>query len=306
MNAHLLNAGQPVSFEPLTVNRPLATCPVANISLREAQEQELCRAGFSLAHPRSDEVSAVLRGDAWCDAKSLTLLRERTRGAIRDKADGTPLAWIGIAAHPPPPTSDDLIGEDCFLLRHPWDLLRVNEFLLRQIERSRIEGTLSPAAHVEGTLVLGEHSVVLPGVYVEGVVLVGRNTRIGPNAFLRGYTTIGDNCRIGQAVEVKNSIVMAGTTIAHLSYCGDSILGERVNLGGGTIIANLRHDNQPVPTHLAGRLVSTGRRKCGAVLGDGVHTGIHTSLYPGRKLWPGTTTRPGETVSRDLLPAERS
>lgn len=50
-----------------------------------------------------------------------------------------------------------------------------------------------------------------------------------------------------------------------------------------------------------GELVDTGRRKFGAIVGDGVHTGIHTAIYPGRKLWPGACTRPGEIVARDLL-----
>jgi bifunctional UDP-N-acetylglucosamine pyrophosphorylase/glucosamine-1-phosphate N-acetyltransferase len=51
---------------------------------------------------------------------------------------------------------------------------------------------------------------------------------------------------------------------------------------------------------VAGTLVDTGRAKFGAVLGDDVRTGIHTSIYPGRKLWPSTTTLPGEIVKRDI------
>ena len=50
-----------------------------------------------------------------------------------------------------------------------------------------------------------------------------------------------------------------------------------------------------------GELVGTGRIKFGAIVGDGVHTGIHTSIYPGRKLWPGTSTRPGAVVDRDVM-----
>ena len=50
-----------------------------------------------------------------------------------------------------------------------------------------------------------------------------------------------------------------------------------------------------------GRLIDTGRRKFGAIIGDGVHTGINTSIYPGRKLWPGTTTRPGDIVQKDIV-----
>jgi len=52
---------------------------------------------------------------------------------------------------------------------------------------------------------------------------------------------------------------------------------------------------------VAGALVDTGREKLGAVLGDDVHTGINTSIYPGRKLWPGTATAPGAVVREDVV-----
>jgi bifunctional UDP-N-acetylglucosamine pyrophosphorylase/glucosamine-1-phosphate N-acetyltransferase len=74
-----------------------------------------------------------------------------------------------------------------------------------------------------------------------------------------------------------------------------------VNFGAGTITANLRHDGQNNLSEVGGRLVDTGRRKLGTVVGDNVHTGIHTSIYPGRKLWPGTWTRPGAIVQADLV-----
>jgi bifunctional UDP-N-acetylglucosamine pyrophosphorylase/glucosamine-1-phosphate N-acetyltransferase len=75
-----------------------------------------------------------------------------------------------------------------------------------------------------------------------------------------------------------------------------------VNLGAGTITSNLRHDGKNHFSLAGTTLVDTGRRKFGCTVGEGVHTGIHTSIYPGRKLWPHTSTRPGEVVQKDLLP----
>jgi bifunctional UDP-N-acetylglucosamine pyrophosphorylase/glucosamine-1-phosphate N-acetyltransferase len=304
MKARLHEAGDPVAFEPLTVNRPLGACPVANRPLRDAQQEELRRAGCSLDPAQPGEPVLILRDDAWCSAEALAPLVDSGTGVLRDAQEGVALAWIGPADAPSEPQPQARTHPEAFLLRHAWDLLRVNELLLGRIHDSCLEGILSPSVVVDGRIVLGKGSVILPGVYIEGTVLIGQNTRVGPNAYLRGPTAIGDECRIGQAVELKNSILMAGTTVAHLSYCGDSILGERVNLGGGTITANLRHDQRLIRTEVAGRLINTGRRKCGAILGDGVHTGIHTSLYPGRKLWPGATTRPGEIVTHDLRPGD--
>ena len=72
------------------------------------------------------------------------------------------------------------------------------------------------------------------------------------------------------------------------------------NFGAGTITSNLRHDGSNHRSEVEGQLIDTGRRKFGAIIGDGVHTGINTSIYPGRKLGPNTTTLPGEVVSKDL------
>ena len=98
----------------------------------------------------------------------------------------------------------------------------------------------------------------------------------------------------------KNSLILSRTNVGHLSYVGDSVIGEAVNFGAGTIISNFRHDGKNHRSMVAGELLDTGRRKFGAIVGDHVHTGIHTSIYPGRKLWPHTSTRPGEIVQHDL------
>jgi bifunctional UDP-N-acetylglucosamine pyrophosphorylase/glucosamine-1-phosphate N-acetyltransferase len=137
-------------------------------------------------------------------------------------------------------------------------------------------------------------------VFIEGNVVIGANCKIGPNCYIRGSTSIGEGCHIGQSVEIKNCLILSGTNVGHLSYIGDSVLGEGVNLGAGTTTSNLRHDGQNHRSSVNGELIDTGRRKFGTIIGDGVHTGINTSIYPGRKLWPGTTTRPGEIVGRDL------
>ncbi|MBQ6352344.1 MAG: hypothetical protein IJJ28_03645 [Lentisphaeria bacterium] len=190
------------------------------------------------------------------------------------------------------------------ILRYPWDLLALNESRCAALDTPDIRGEVAPAAYIDGVIRLGEGSRLLPGVCIEGNVVIGRKCKIGPNCYLRGNTVIGDNCHIGQAVEIKNSVIGDRTAVGHLSYVGDSVLGDRVNFGAGTIIGNLRHDGKNHRSPVAGKLVDTGRRKFGAIVGDGVHTGIHTAIYPGRKLAAGAATRPGEVVRTDLEAAE--
>ena len=184
---------------------------------------------------------------------------------------------------------------------YPWSVIDATEWLLRDLKESVIEGEVEEGATLKGPVVVGKGSVIKNGSYIEGPVFIGENCRIGPNCFIRAYTCIGNNCSVGNAVEVKNSVVMSGSKINHLSYIGDSVIGEGVNIGAGTITANLRHDGKEVHCIVKGKKVSTGRRKLGAIISDSVKTGIKTMFYPGRKVWPEKTTLPGEVVKRDIV-----
>jgi acetyltransferase-like isoleucine patch superfamily enzyme len=234
--------------------------------------------------------------NAWVDPDDASLLAEAAGPARLIDAGGELLAWTGTGRD----GAAVRASASSFLIRYPWELLRLNEILVGRIAADDIRGELSPHAHVVGVLVLGEGSRVLPGVYIEGKVVIGRDCKVGPNCYLRGNTSIGDGCHIGQAVEIKNCLIGGKTNVGHLSYIGDSVLGDGVNLGAGTITSNLRHDGGNHRTLVDGEIVDTGRRKLGTIIGDGAHTGIHTAIYPGRKLGPAATTRPGAVVSGDI------
>jgi bifunctional UDP-N-acetylglucosamine pyrophosphorylase/glucosamine-1-phosphate N-acetyltransferase len=180
----------------------------------------------------------------------------------------------------------------------PWELLEANEWKLGDLDR-RVDGEVRGDAELRGDVVVEEGAVIEPGVVIEGPVLVRSSAEIGPNAYVRGATLVGEDCHIGHGVELKNSVVMAGANVPHLSYVGDSLLGTDVNLGAGTQVANLRHDGGDVKQTVKGERVSTGRRKYGVVAGPGAKTAINASLAPGVVLSENATTRPGESVTRD-------
>ncbi len=184
---------------------------------------------------------------------------------------------------------------------YPWNLLEANEYFLENRLEVGNKGTVHPMAVINGAVSIGKGTEIQPGVVINGPVCIGENAVIGPNCWLRPGTTIGNGCRVGQASEIKNSILMDGAAVPHLSYVGDSVLGERSNFGAGTITANVKHDGANVFSRVGDKVIDTGRRKLGAIVGDDVHTGIHTNIYPGRKLWPGTSTLPGESVRKDII-----
>jgi N-acetylglucosamine-1-phosphate uridyltransferase (contains nucleotidyltransferase and I-patch acetyltransferase domains) len=180
----------------------------------------------------------------------------------------------------------------------PWELLAANEWLSESLSR-RLDGTVSDDATIEGDVVVEPGATIRSGVTIEGPAYIGEDATVGPNAYIRGATAVGAGANVGHAVEVKNSVLMADATVGHLSYVGDSILGQAVNFGAGTTVANLRHDDEPVVVTVKGDRVSTGRRKFGVVVGDDAKTGINTSLNAGVVLGEGVTTTPGEVLTRD-------
>ncbi|WP_297506719.1 bifunctional sugar-1-phosphate nucleotidylyltransferase/acetyltransferase [Thermococcus sp.] len=184
----------------------------------------------------------------------------------------------------------------------PWNLLELNEYLLRNKLRHEIRGTVEEGATIIPPVEIGENTVVRSGAYIIGPVKIGRNSRIGPNCFIRPYTSIGDNCHIGNAVEVKNSIIMDNSNAPHLNYVGDSIIGENTNLGAGTITANLRHDKGNVKVEIKGKLEDSGRYKLGAIIGHNVKIGINVSIYPGRKIGSGSFVGPAVVVDKNIPP----
>ena len=184
----------------------------------------------------------------------------------------------------------------------PWELLEANEMALGELDDGiENNGTVEEDVHLRGAVVVEDGARVRSGAYVEGPALIREGADVGPNAYVRGPTVVGPDAHVGHSVEVKNSVLMADASVGHLSYIGDSVLSRNVNFGAGTNVANLRHDGANVRLTVKGNRVDTGRRKLGAIVGDGAKTGINTSLNAGVKLGAGETTGLGESVTRDRM-----
>lgn len=186
---------------------------------------------------------------------------------------------------------------------YPWDLLTANEVKMRDSSVNSIDtSSIDKNATIEGNVSIGKNTKVKNGAYIEGPVIIGNNCIIGPNCYVRPNSVIGDGCKIGNSVEIKNTIVGDYTYIEHLTYVGDSIIGDNCNLSAGTIVANLRHDTKTIRTVIKGKLIDTKRRKFGTVIGDYTKTGIRTAIYPGVMFGPFSWTSPGFIMKENIAP----
>jgi bifunctional UDP-N-acetylglucosamine pyrophosphorylase/glucosamine-1-phosphate N-acetyltransferase len=197
-----------------------------------------------------------------------------------------------------------ILSEEWIDVGRPWDLLKANEILLKNIH-SETNGKVQKNVVIESGVQIGEGTTVKNGAYVIGPTIIGKNCEIGPNCLIRSSTYIGDGCKVGSASEVKNSIIMDGSNVPHHNYVGDSVIGERCNLGSGTKIANLRLDEKNIKVSFKGQELDTGLRKLGAILGDDVKTGINASIDVGTIIGENVFIGPGAVVKGVIAPNTR-
>jgi NDP-sugar pyrophosphorylase family protein len=184
-----------------------------------------------------------------------------------------------------------------------WEALKRLKSYLAGLSLGKIEVEIPLGAFLINpeSISIGKGSVVEPGAYIKGPCVIGERCSIRQGAYIRGDLVTGNDCVIGHTTELKHAIFLDGVHAAHFAYVGDSILGQRVNLGAGTKCANLRLDGQEVIVHHEGRRYATGMRKFGAILGDGAQTGCNAVTNPGTLFGPGVLCYPCLNVGGVIL-----
>ena len=166
-----------------------------------------------------------------------------------------------------------------------WDVLNNIAPYVRERARMDVRGTVEEGAHIIGNVTIGEGTVVESGAYVRGPAIIGKNCQIRTGAYIRGDFLAGDGCIVGNASEVKNTLFMNEAMAPHYNYCGDSVLGNRVNMGAGTKLSNWKiAADKTVRLKNGDETVDTGLIKFGALLGDDAQTGCNSVLNPGTVL----------------------
>lgn len=132
---------------------------------------------------------------------------------------------------------------------------------------------------------VGENAMVMRS-QVE-LAVIGAGATVGPFSYLRPGTELGAAAKIGAFVETKKAVVGAGTKVPHLTYCGDAILGEGVNIGAGTIFANY-----------------DGVTKSTTVVGDNSFVGSDSVLVAPVQIAPGAYVAAGSTITTEVGPGE--
>ena len=160
------------------------------------------------------------------------------------------------------------------------------------------------AVLVDANIHIGKGTVIEPGALIKGPTSTGDHTEVRQGAYLRGSCLIGDRCIVGHTTEVKNTIMMNDAKAGHFAYIGDSILGNDVNLGAGTKLANFKIVDTPITLHIKGVSHKTVLKKFGAILGDDVQAGCNSVTSPGTLLGRGALVYPCINVPAGYFPPE--
>ncbi|MFA5100559.1 MAG: DapH/DapD/GlmU-related protein [Candidatus Omnitrophota bacterium] len=92
--------------------------------------------------------------------------------------------------------------------------------------------------HIAANVRIGKGTVIHPLSYIEEDVVIGKNCSIGPFARIRKHSRLKDNVTVGNFVEVNRTTIGKGSKAKHLTYLGDTVIGDNANIGAGTIVAN--------------------------------------------------------------------
>lgn len=177
----------------------------------------------------------------------------------------------------------------------PWEVFQgpLKNFFIEMNCGLKLLGKVSDQAYIEGdNIFIHPEACVEAGAYIKGPCYIGAGTEVRHGAYLRGHTFIGDKCVVGHCTEVKHSIFLDGAKAGHFNYIGDSILGNNVNLGAGTKLANLKIISGNIIVKHCDNLYDTQLRKLGSILGDSCETGCNAVLNPGTLLAPKSMVFP--------------
>lgn len=158
--------------------------------------------------------------------------------------------------------------------------------------------TLGPGTQLKGHVVIGEDCDIGPSTIIENSTIgngcqihssfversvVGSGVRIGPNSHLRPDSVLGDGVKIGNFVEIKNSTLGEKTSVAHLTYIGDSDFGSHINVGCGVVTVNYN-----------------GYRKFRSKVGDNAFIGCNTNLVSPVHVGADAYIAAGSTITSDV------
>lgn len=182
---------------------------------------------------------------------------------------------------------------------YPWEILGdIHDFIIK------LGNTLEPEIYEKKgeNIWIAKSASVFESASITGPCIIGERTQVRHCAFIRGDALVGNDCVIGNSAELKNVIIFNNCEVPHYNYVGDSVLGFHAHMGAGSITSNIKADRQNIKIRCSDKIIETGRRKIGAMLGDYAEIGCNAVLNPGTIVGKNTNIFPTACV-RGVVPS---
>ena len=195
--------------------------------------------------------------------------------------------------------TDKTIAAELFYgKKYPWEVLADIEGFILELGPRLSEDKYERTAE---NVWIARNAKVFPSAYIGGPCIIDEEAEVRHCAFIRGCAIVGKKAVVGNSSELKNVLLFDEVKVPHYNYVGDSVLGHKAHMGAGSITSNIKSDNSLVVVHDAEGEIETGRRKFGAIIGDGADVGCNSVLNPGTVLGRGCTVYPNSCV-RGVIP----
>jgi UDP-N-acetylglucosamine diphosphorylase / glucose-1-phosphate thymidylyltransferase / UDP-N-acetylgalactosamine diphosphorylase / glucosamine-1-phosphate N-acetyltransferase / galactosamine-1-phosphate N-acetyltransferase len=181
--------------------------------------------------------------------------------------------------------------------KQPWEITEdLEKITIELIANCGSEYKIADGIAIHKSALIEQNVVLKPPV------LIGENVSIGANAYVRGPVILDTNVHIGAGCEIKQSLIFAGTAVAHFNYIGNSIVGSNVNFEAGSVAANHynERENKIISVVYDGVEINTGIKKFGSLLGDGCRVGANAVLSPGTILPKGFIVKRLELIEQKI------
>lgn len=185
-------------------------------------------------------------------------------------------------------------------IKYPWHVIDVMEFFMPK-KGKVVRGknvVVAKSAVIKGPVFLDDGVKVFENAVISGPAYIGKNSVVATGALVRG-SCIGSHCVIGFGSEIARSYI-GNDVWTHTNYIGDSVIGNNVSFGSGTVTGNLRLDEGHIGVNVKDEKISSKRSKLGLITGDNIRCGINTSFMPGVRIGSNTVIGAGIVIAQDI------
>lgn len=159
-----------------------------------------------------------------------------------------------------------------------WNIPATIESILSQQIRA-----LSSDYVIRGNIAIHKTAHVEEHTILKGSIIISEGCFIGAHTYFRGGVFLGKGSIVGPGCEIKSSMILQNSALAHFNFVGDSVIGSMVNMEAGSVIANHYNErkDKTITVLINGNKTMIGVTKFGALVGDRTRIGANAVLSPG-------------------------